>query len=288
MKNSHHLLCIIIVFFSVHSHAAILKPSLIEKKALAIGAKISRDRRIMYGVAALSIAHEFYQWAPLLKSFFVKDAGAQGLMPQEKKSMIAAFKAGLRYYFYTENGWSSLIDSGISLGGFMLVSVFCEKLCEEYVHSDTLHWYIKAHVPYRTTIEMMQELLLELQDMPIKDDELAAQHFQRLQMLYERLITHSIALCGYMKYKSQLFDDKAQATAQQALDFMIAAQNRGLQKISEQLVAAGGDYSSLMRAITSLEDDNLFYIKHFALLEKEFLQGSSPLKQSIYKLVGQR
>jgi hypothetical protein len=288
MKNSHHLLCIIIVFFSVHSHAAILKPLLIEKKALAIGAKISRDRRIMYGVAALSIAHEFYQWAPLLKSFFVKDIATQELISQEKKSMAAAFKAGLRYYFYTENGWSSLIHSGISLGGFMLVSVFCEKLCKEYVHSDTLHWYIKAHVPYRATIEMMQGLLVELQDMPIQDDELAAQYIQRLQMLYERLITHSIALCGYMKYKSQLFDDKAQATAQQALDFMIAAQNRGLQKISEQLASASGDYKGLMKAITSLEDDNLFYIKHFALLEKEFLQDRSSLKQSIYKLAGQR
>lgn len=288
MKNSHYLLYILIVFFSTHFHAAILKPSLIEKKALAIEAKISRDRRIMYGVAALSIAHEFYQWAPLLKSFFVKDVGAQELMPQEKKSMIAAFKAGLRYYFYTENGWSSLIQSGISLGGFMLVSVFCEKLCEEYVHSDTLHWYIKAHVPYRATIKMMQELLLELQDIPLQDDELTMEYIQRLQMLYKRLIVHSIALCGYMKYKSQLFDDKARVTGLQALDFMIAAQNRGLQKISEQLASANGDYSSLMRAITSLEDDNLFYIKHFALLEKEFLQGSSPLKQSIYKLAGQR
>src|SRR5207253_8693358 len=119
------LLLSFVVFSSVSSQETILNQTTIDKKAFIIEQKLKRDRFIMYGLTGLSVAHEVYQWVPLLRDLFSNKSSS---IPEETKlSFLESIKAAAHYLFYTKEGWIAIMQSGASVGGFILISEMGKK-----------------------------------------------------------------------------------------------------------------------------------------------------------------
>jgi len=263
----------------------LLKKDAIAKKAVAIQAHIARDRYIVYGITALSIAHELYQWAPLITRYLLNvpqaplTTVATETLQKEKAPMIQAckaavtslchntaqgFKEGFSFLFYTKDGWVSIANAGMSIGGYLMIS----KIGDTFIHPDTLHWYVHTYAPYELTIQLMKEASIKLQDPSIS----VSQKVYNIQLLEDsvgRLVRHGESICAYMAYKAQRLDDEEKAIAKRAVRCMIKTQNDWLQSISVQLSADSKNYEVLDKLLLGYESAIASQLNHFSVVEGE-------------------
>jgi hypothetical protein len=265
---------IVQVFFSGTITGTALEQSSIEKKAVIIEKKMTQDRYFFYGLTALGIAYELSQTCAELSKVFSNNVVGKSTTQQEKTSIIEAFKAGLRHLVYTQEGWVATAQVCVGIGS----SIFISKMCEKFVHPDTLRWYIHAYAPYHLTSKMMQERLLELQD-PSLDKNRAKMCNEVVELLYDRLVHQGLSICAYMTYKLKYLDNEEKVIAERAKIFMLSSQNTWLSRISAQLSADSRDYCDINRLIIAYEADIASQINHFFLIEGETLQDRSTVKR---------
>jgi len=246
----------------------------VDKKAALIEAKINRERYMVYGLTALGIVHELYQWVPLLTGLLGQTSA--DIAKTEDTSMFQAFKAGLRSLFYTKEGWVSVAQCGLSIGGFVMIS----KVGERFVHPDTLYWYVNAHAPYKRTIKMIQEHLLVLQDASLDCSSIAI-HKDSLDSLYDRLVRQSELICGYMTYKCKYLEDEEKAIGRRALNAMFNSQSDWLKRIALQLAADNQDYGEIEKLLVAYGADIASQLNHFSVIEGETAYDRSAVKKRI-------
>jgi len=273
---------VLAVFSSIAQDAKIIEQAAVDAKALVIEAKITRDRHIVYCLTALGVARELYQWVPLLRDLYATNNPQVG-PEQEKLSMLQALKAGLSHLFYTQEGWASIVQSGVGIGGFILVS----KVCEKFVHPDTIRWYIRNYAPYYLTIKMLKECLSELQDPSISQDRINMCN-EFVHLLYDRLVRQSEAVCAYMTYKAKYLDDEERAIAERGKSLMIKSQNTWLDRIFVELSASSRDYQNINTLIAAYKADIALQINHFSVVEGESQHDRSmtekQIKESLSKI----
>lgn len=276
MKYSKFLFLPLIVATtcSFATEAPYLQMAEIDKKAVAIETQLTRERYFVYGLTALGVMHELYQWFPLLKTVFGSNPVEAPV--QEKKSMFEAFKSGLSFLFYTQEGWVSMAQSALGVGGFVMISKVGDKL----VHPDTLTWYVNTYAPYTRTIELMQERLLDLQSASL-DAERRAAHKSFLEMLYDRLVRQSEAICAYMTYKSKRLAAEEKAIAQRSVRNMVSFCNNWLLCIATQLNADNPNYEEISRLIAAYQADVTCHLSHFSIIEGETSRERSAVKKQI-------
>ncbi|HLW73420.1 MAG TPA: hypothetical protein VKR54_05230 [Candidatus Babeliales bacterium] len=275
MKNSNFLfLPLIVAITGSFAAERPLQMAEINKKAEAIETKLTRERYFVYGLTVLGVAHELYQWFPLLNTIF--GANPVEAPVQEKKSLFEAFKSGLNFLFYTQEGWVSMAQSALGIGGFVMISKVGDKL----VHPDTLNWYMHTYAPYPRTIELMQERLLELQSVSLNPERRAA-HKEFLHMLYDRLVRQSEAICAYMMYKSKRLAHEEKALAQRSVRSMVSFSNNWLLCIATQLNADNPNYEEISRLIAAYQADVTCHLNHFSIIEGETLRERSAIKRQL-------
>lgn len=262
-----------LIFVNTAFSSVILDQTTIDKKSLEIEKKLKQDRYMMYALTTIAVAHEIYQWVPLFKELMsLKPATASA--KEDKLGFFASIKAGAQYLFCTKEGWASLIQSGFSIGGFVVIS----QMGEKFIHPDTLRWYINAHAPYQLTIKLMQEQLHILQD-PAIDPEQRTVSNEMLQMLYNRLVSQAELMCAYMSYKIKQFDTAEKIVGERAKDALFASHNNWLNRIAEQLNAIECDFKELELLINEYQKVVAAQVNHFALVEGETQRERSAVKR---------
>lgn len=273
MKYSKLFLFLTTLIFVNAAFSSILDQTTIDKKSLEIEKKLKQDRYMMYALTTIAVAHEIYQWVPLLKELMSLKP-ATGNVAENKLGFFASVKAGAQYLFCTTQGWASLIQSGFSIGGFVVIS----QMGEKYIHPDTLRWYINAHVPYQLTIKLMQEQLQVLQD-PSTDQEQQKVSNEVLHMLYNRLVRQAESMCAYMTYKTKQFDDAEKIVGERAKNALFASHMNWLNRIAEKLNVTGCDFKDLEILVDKYQEAVAAQVNHFALVEGETQRERSAVKR---------
>lgn len=262
-----------LIFVNTAFSSAILDQTTINKKSLEIEKKLKQDRYMMYALTTIAVAHEIYQWVPLFKELMSLKPAA-GKTKEDRLGFFASIKAGAQYLFCTKEGWASLIQSGVGIGGFIVIS----QMGEKYIHPDTLRWYINAHAPYQLTIKLMQEQLHILQD-PSTDEEQRKVSNEMLQMLYNRLVRQAESMCAYMMYKIKQFDAAEKIVGERAKNAMLASHHNSLNRIVEQLNSAECDLQELELLVDEYQKIVAAQVNHFALVEGETQRDRSAVKR---------
>jgi len=250
------------VVFLCNSMSAVagMQQAEIDKHAGIIEAKITRERYMMYGFTAFSVVQELYRWTPFFMGLWGKSFVNQ--VKEDKKPLLQSCKEGFEWIFYTKQGWISIIQSGVSIGEFIIISKMSEKL----FHPNTLRWYIKTHAPYMRTIGLMQEHVSALQDTALEQSVIAS-HKEFLSELYDCLVHHSTLMCGYMTYKVKSFENEEQIIGKRAVQCIINDQNNWLMRIGSQLKVDVPNYPEIEKLLLGYKMDVASYINHFSLIE---------------------
>jgi hypothetical protein len=262
-----------LIFVNVSFCSVILEQTVIDKKALEIEKRLKQDRYIMYALTTIAVAHEIYQWVPLLKELMSLKPATDNVA-ENKLGFFASIKAGAQYLFCTKDGWVSLIQSGCSIGGFIIIS----QMGEKFIHPDTLRWYINAHAPYQLTIKLMQEQLRILQN-PLTDQEQRTVSNEILRMLYNRLASQAELMCAYVMYKIKQFDAAEKIVGERAKNALFASHDNWLNRIAEQLNSVEYDFKDLELLINEYQKVVAAQVNHFALVEGETQRERSAVKR---------
>jgi hypothetical protein len=271
MNYSKILSSIILISTCISAHESLLiEKTVIAQKVVTIETRMARERYVVHSLTALSIAQSIYPWIVLYK-------GSPGSAEQPKRvSFIEASKAAFNNLFYTQEGWVSMVNAGISLGGSMVIS----KVCDKFIHPDTLRWYVHSHAPYAVTIQMMKDQLVLLQNESCGAQQIADSK-KFLHLLYDRLVHQGESMCAYMAYKVQRLDDEEKALAKRAANSMFVAQNNWLQRISDQLLSDTINYHIIDALLVAYEADVAYQLNHFSVIEGETLHDQHVVKQLI-------
>lgn len=263
MKYIKKVLFLIIFASSLHSYAQILDLAFIGKKAVEIEKKMTRDCYIKYAFTAVAIAHEIYQWIPMIKDFMSPQSSS--FEEASQLSFVQAFKAGIKHLFYTKEGLTSLIQSGFSIGGFVIISQFAEK----FMHPDTVRWYVQAYAPYYATIKTIKEKISDLQD-PLLDDEHRGIDNKIIVLLYDRLVRQAHCMCAYITYKIKYLEPAEKIIGEHSRQSIIKIHNKWLADIQQQLDTTKTlDFSVITILLDGYHDAISAQLRHFALTEGE-------------------
>ena len=263
-----------LIIFNIQSHATILDQSAIDKKALEIETKLTRERYLMYGLTTISVAHELYQWIPMLRDLFSQHASADIKGPD--LSFFQSIKAGAKHLFYTKEGWVSLIQSCFSIGGFVVIS----QMGEHFIHPDTLRWYISMYAPYQVTITLMREQLKDLRNSSI-DSEQRQINNKTLQLLFNRLARQAMLMCAYVTYKVKHLNKSEKIIAESAKSLLLSIHYKWLNDIEEQMRSEDQDYGRIESLLDAYEKAITAQINYFALIEGETRKERADIKKSM-------
>lgn len=287
MKNLKlSLFSTIIFFFAIPSHAVVLDQAFITKKAVSIEAKIKQDRYIMYGLTGFAIAYGIYQWMPMMTTVMVskpalpvvieiKPDNAENQKTPEKFFVIQSVKNGMQKIkdgtcevfhdlFCTKESWLSFLQYTLSLTGAGIIN----QVTEKFMHPDTLRWYIHNHVPYYTTIKLMKERIVGVQD-PLVDVQEQKVNNRMLLLLQQRLMRQAHAMCAYIEYKIKNIDQAEKGIAQEAQQSIIKIHEEFLADIKRELSVENPDFTKIELLLDTYQDQLDLFINHFALSEGE-------------------
>jgi len=264
----------ILIVFSTQSYSITLDQSIIDKKAIVIENKLTRERYLMYGLTTIAVAHEIYQWIPMLKDLFAPQSAIAEKQPD--LSFFQSIKAGAKHLFYTQEGWVSLIQSGFAVGGFVVIS----QMGEQYIHPDTLRWYISAHAHYQVTIKLMQECISGLQN-PSIDSEQHQINNEMLQHLSNRLVRQAERMCAYVTYKIKRLDDAEKIVGERTKNAMLKIHQNYLSRIAEQLNVPEINYNAIDRLLDGYQEAITAQVNHFALIEGETNRERAAVKRQM-------
>jgi hypothetical protein len=262
------------IFFSTYSHAAMLNQATIDKKAVEIEKKLQQERYIKYALVSISVAHEVYQWVPMIKDFMAHKSTVT--TKEEKLGFFKSLVAGAKHLFGTQAGLESLIQSVFSIGGFVIIS----QMGEKFIHPDTLRWYIAACAPYQLTIKLMKKQLQNLQD-PSLDLQQQQINNDMLHMLYDRLVHQAECMSAYMAYKIKRFNVAEKIVGERAKISMFSVHSNWLIRIAEQINAAKCDFKTIEMLLDNYQSALTAQINHFALIEGETRRDRIAVKKQM-------
>jgi len=275
MKYSNFLLLLIasVSFHSSTQELVQLRKDEIAKKAIVIEKMMQRDRYVMYGLTALSVAQSVYPWIALYQK------GLEVKPDDQKLTMWQSIKATFNHLFFTQEGWTSMGLASVSLGGAYVIS----RVCDAAVHPDTLRWYAHSHAPYDLTISLMKERLTLLQN-PVLEEQEHLHERKFLSLLYKRLVNQSEAVCAYMMYKSKRLDIEEKDIAKRAVHSFFTVQNYWLPRIAMQVNSETINYQECEKILIAYENDMQCHINHFSIIEGESLEDKRFVKRLVKRV----
>ena len=278
MKDSTKALFLpLFIILSSQSSLAILDQATIDKKALEIEKRLKQERYVMYCLTTIAVAHEVYQWAPFLKSFFISQSPAE---KAPELSFFQSIKEGAKQIFYTKQGWESLFQSAFSMTFSMCGIAIISEMGEKFIHPDTLRWYINAHAPYQETIVLIKKQLANLQD-PSTDVEQQQISNETIQLLYSRLVSQATRMSAYVAYKVKYLDAVERIIGERAKNAILKVHHKWLHDIQEQLNSVDPNYATIEDLLTSYENAVTAQVNHFALVEGETRKERAIVKKQM-------
>lgn len=294
LKN--FLFLITFIFLPVYSSSFILDQALINKKAIEIEKKITQDRYIMYGLTGMAIAYGIYQWMPMVGTVISPKPALPTIIENtadvaekqkvaEKLSITQSVKNGMyavkngtcdvfHDLFCTKESWLSFFQYTLSLTGAGIIN----QVTEKFMHPDTLRWYIHNHAPYYTTIKLMKERIVNIQD-PLVDAEQQKKNSKMLFLLSGRLMRQAHFMCAYINYKIKCIDGAEKTIGEQVQQSIIKIHTQLLSDIKDQLELANRDFNILEALLDKYQNALDAQINHFALTEGETKKERAAIKK---------
>ncbi|HLJ31319.1 MAG TPA: hypothetical protein VKU36_02680 [Candidatus Babeliales bacterium] len=267
----------------------------VSKKAIEIEGMMKRDTYLTYTFTALSVAQTVYPLITLSlqqKEVKAKEAKkennekapdiplwqsvCQGMI-YLAKTPVYLIKDTLTHLFFTQEGWKSLALASVSLAGNQVIS----RVCDKFIHPNTLRWYAHSHAQYDVTITLIKERLTLLQN-PVLEEQQREFEQKFLSLLSKRLVHQSEALCAYMMYKSKHLSDEEKEIAQRAVRTFFTVQNYWLPRIVQQV--HNNNYQECATTMIAYEDDMRCHINHFSIIEGETLEERRFVKRLVKRL----
>jgi hypothetical protein len=271
----------------------LLSSESIDKKAVAIQSKITRDRYLAYAAGTIVAARAVYSlspyWSPLQRFFGetpavhnipVIDKVADLSVPQEASvtpdiSWGQWFGDGLsavKQNMTIENALKFTKDSLFSIGHYGLatcaqngIGLVMAGMYKRLMYPDTLRWYVHTHVPYKMIIKGMKDGLVD----PSLDSLDIAYNKQKLHDSCFLLACYGESMCAYMTYKTKKLDAQVQPIAELAKNRFLGFYNDWLRRMMSQLDQEIINNDEVIKLIQLYEKELTYRLRHFAILEGE-------------------
>lgn len=287
MKSSRMSLFFVIIFFftTIPLYPITLDQSFINKKSIEIEKKITQDRYIMYGLTTMAIMYGICQFMPVLSTAIsqqasistdspkvsdveIKKENKQLLVGQILKSGMQSFTSGTYNVFHnlfcTQESWLFMAQCAVGGLGANIIT----QISEQYIHPDTLRWYMHNHAPYASTIKLMKERIVELQDALLSEEQRKVSN-KILLLLYERLVRQAHLISAYITYKIKYLDQAEKKMGKQIKQSMIKTHMQSLTAIEQQFDTSEYDFAGLEKSLDDYAQAIATQVNHFALAESE-------------------
>lgn len=269
----------VLLSFGFLSQGAPITDAIIDVKASKIKRMISIHQYISTGLSVMGYLQQV-QYVVEGIQYFINDeqsqtkivCACQNSIPNSGDDAgLPTISSALSNLFFTTAGLKHIAKKGgymlLNLGGLFI----CLHQFNKVNHPDTLRWYVKSKAPYQKVVVCLKKTADSLHKNDLSDDKVSYYKKQLLVFL-RQLIGYGQDVCGYMKYKSDLLDEAAQAEgAKNCLSYLKTYQNRCFKALYELSFCLQDD-QSYASFCEQLED----YIKElahqkdvFAVLEGE-------------------
>jgi hypothetical protein len=274
MKKIKYVVLAVAIVFGESSIAQVkqLYAARIEAKSIAIKKMIERHNSIADGLVAFAVLYQVALFAPVFtagfNNFFDKPAcicKPQALVKPVYLPFFTALSNGFKDLFFTSNGLQELLKMSVSN---ITANFILGKVIPVFRHSDTLRWYVHAHVPYVRAIQTIKSLTVKLQvnDLNAQDRD----HYHSvLYACCDRLSGYGEDVCAYMVYKSSELEGRAAEMAERMARYLLNSQNEALGSIGNELDKQTPDYQIVKQLITVYESEMRSHRDMFAVIEGE-------------------
>jgi hypothetical protein len=170
--------------------------------------------------------------------------------------------------FTTPQGWWTLGQCGLYYGSCLAALYVTLRMPDDFVHPDTLRWYVHTHTPYEATTQLMKEAIIHLRDKAPEQIKIDY-HKQLLKDSFDRLVRYGEGICAYMTYKTKQLDEHERLVAERAARYFFVYYNAWLANVAAQYALDVPDYDALEKLITTYETEMGSQLCHFYAIEGE-------------------
>ena len=263
-----------------------LQSAEINKKIVGIEKQIIRDKRIMLGLKALSHVQEIYLFWSFFSPLFADNTSiklqqvcveckVRPKAPIEEVPFTKALWLGLTNFgnntknlFITPQGWLTMGGWAAYYGSCLASLYVTFRMPDDFVHPDTLRWYVQAHVPYEATIQLMKDAIINLQDQSLETAQIDYNR-QVLRDSVDRLARDGESICAYMVYKIKQLDEYETPVAERAAHNFFKYYNAWLTNVSAQCGLDSPDYDEINKLVIAHEMAVTAQLKHFYAIAGE-------------------
>jgi len=252
----------------------------INKKAVIIEKKLARERYCVLGLTMLGHIYNIYIFLS-----FVMPSKPLGNMCEackelanasvEQTSSPLSIGSGLinvghnvKNLFTTSQGWGTIGRYVLYSGGFLSASLITARVADNLIHPDTLRWYIAAHVPYESTIQLMKEVIVNVQTQELTRKDVDY-NVQMLKDSLNRLARYGESICAYMTYKLPCLEDDEKQVAKRVIDCFFKYHNDWIINVFTQCGLENPDYDQINMCVASYEADVATQLRYFYAIEGE-------------------
>ena len=195
----------------------------------------------------------------------VKNAG--GILVSSLKSLgsgVGQLGSGVKNLFFSKKGWFVLFRLFASTGTMIIT----QKLVDWYMHPDTLHWFVYAHVPYKRTVRLMNGFIEKLEDGQLLDTQKKFYHESFINAA-NQLVEYVEKICGYIAYKSDSLPGIQRTTGYSIGRYLFNCTNSWSREITELLNKEDVNYRAIKTSTIGFTAEIKQQLEHFASIESE-------------------
>ncbi len=168
--------------------------------------------------------------------------------------------SGVKNLFFSKDGWFILFGL---LGGTVV-----QKLVNRYIHPDTLHWFVYAHVPYKRTVRLMDGFVEKCEDEQLLKTQKKFYH-ESLINAANQLVEYVEKMCGYIAYKSDSLPGIQRTTGYSIGRYIFNRTNDWSREITKLFNKKDINYQVVKTSITGFVIELKQQLEHFASIESE-------------------
>ena len=186
-----------------------------------------------------------------------------GILASSLKSLesgVRMFGFGVKNLFFYKDGWFILFGL---FGGTVV-----KKLVNQYMHPDTLRWFVYAHVPYKRTVRLMNGFIEKLEDGQLPDIQKKFYHESFINAA-NQLVEYVEKICGYIAYKSDFLPDIQRTTGYSIGRYLFNCTNSWSREITELLNKEDVNYQVIRTSTIGFTAEIKQQLEHFASIESE-------------------
>lgn len=266
---------------------------IIEQQVATIDRMVKRHRIMALSINGVLIVSQALQVMHILKICFftpvvpaVNEGYAHVLSEKEvpvmhtekMKNFFSRIKMGLfsmpgsiKEIIVSGSLFKALLYTTRELGVYFATQIVVDLFLSTVHHNDDLHWFIRHHAPYRHTIDLGQEYVMQLL-MHNQESANKAFYHKALGDICTQLVLEIQEMLAFMEHKIKRLVPSAKPQAQRVVDFIFNNTHQWINDMRSVWTAPVVDYLQVQALLTRFKNDLDREGKHFAKLEKKILK----------------